>query len=80
MTQHTEQQIREAVEKMLRDRLDQVPAPDTDWNELGMDSLEVIDLFLKLEEALDTDIPVENFAMELSTDTLVSFILEQQRD
>lgn len=71
----TADEIRSAIEAQLRERLDSVPPSNRDWNELGMDSLEMIDIFLKLEEELGRSIPVENFSTELTTDTLVEFLL-----
>lgn len=75
----TADEIRSAIEAQLRERLDSVPPSNRDWNELGMDSLEMIDVFLKLEDELGRSIPVENFSEELTTDTLVAFLLQNPR-
>ena len=69
-------EIREAIEGQLKTQLPAVPAPHENWITAGMDSLEVIDVLLKLETRFEQDIPVGEFADEPNTDSLVRFLSE----
>ena len=66
--------IRQAVESQLKQQLPALPASDENWISAGLDSLEVIDVLLKLETAFDQEIPVGEFADEPTTDSLVDFL------
>lgn len=68
------QEIREAIESQLQQRLDAIPGPKESWTTAGLDSLEVIDVLLKLEAEFEREIPVGEFADEPTTDGLVEFL------
>ena len=68
--------IRQAVESQLKQQLTTLPAADENWISAGLDSLEVIDVLLKLETAFNQEIPVGEFADEPTTDSLVEFLVE----
>lgn len=68
------EQIRRVVEKQLAEELTKVPKFDQDWITAGLDSLEVIDVLLKLEKEFGHQIPVEQFSEEMTTEHLVVFL------
>ena len=72
----TSEEIREAIEQQLETQLHAVPGPQDDWIRAGMDSLEVIDVLLKLETKFEQEIPVGEFASEPTTDSLVEFLAQ----
>jgi acyl carrier protein len=76
----TTQEIREAIEHQLKTQLEAVPGPQDDWIRAGMDSLEVIDVLLKLETKFEQEIPVGEFAGEPTTDGLVEFLVHHLGD
>ena len=70
-------QLQKAIEDLLRHQLPAVPRPNENWLSAGMDSLEVIEVCLKLEQSLGHEIPVEKFALEMTTEGLIQFLMEQ---
>jgi acyl carrier protein len=70
------EEIREAIESQLKTQLPELPGPQENWISAGMDSLEVIDVVLKLETKFDKEVPVGEFASEPTTDGLVEFLME----
>lgn len=68
--------IRQAIESQLKQQLPTLPASDENWISAGLDSLEVIDVLLKLETTFDQEIPVGEFADEPTTDSLVDFLAQ----
>lgn len=70
----SKEDLRQAIEAQLQLRLETLPPIDQDWNDLGLDSLEVIDILLKVEDALGQTVPVEKFGLEMTTASLVDFL------
>lgn len=71
------QELQLAIEILLEQQLPEVPKPQVNWLDAGMDSLEVIEVCLKLEQSLGQEIPVEKFALEMTTDGLIDFLMEE---
>lgn len=71
--------IRQAVERQLKQQLSELPAPDENWINAGLDSLEVIEVLLKLETAFEQEIPVGDFADEPTTDRVVAFLVQHMQ-
>lgn len=55
--------------------LGSIPEPDANWIESGLDSLEAIEVCMKLEESLGIEVRAEDFADEMTTEKLLDFIL-----
>ena len=76
----TEAELRAAIHEQLQQQLPEVPGPKDNWIEAGMDSLEVIDVLLKLEAKFGHEIPVERFTSEMDTDSLIAFLQERWKE
>lgn len=70
-----QESIRQAVVEQLEQQFEELPGPRDNWVEAGMDSLEMIDLLMKLEERFGRQIPVEKFDGEMNTESLVEFLV-----
>jgi acyl carrier protein len=74
---YSRENLRKAIEVQLAKSVDTLPSLDEDWMSAGLDSLEVSSVCIQLEDSIGREIPIEDFAEEMTTSNLLDF-LEQQ--